>query len=210
MTKLIIFDLDGVIADSTKLVSEYFLKIYPTLTVESSTALLNGNFHEELEKFKLTNKPIEETEEEKKIRQETYSKEKAKVSLYAGIRELLEELKRAGCVLTINTSATEVNCTPLLENSKIKDLFDFLGTAEVSKSKVEKFKIIEDKFKIPRENSIFITDTLGDLREAATAGIKTIAVTWGAHTKETFTREKFDNLVAVVDTVGELKDYILS
>ena len=65
-------------------------------------------------------------------------------------------------------------------------MFDFLGTAEISKNKVEKFKILKEKYGIREEEMLFITDTLGDLRESSEAGVPTVAVTWGAHKREHF------------------------
>jgi phosphoglycolate phosphatase len=206
--KLIIFDLDGVLFDSPKLVNAYFLHMYPTMTQEQMNEILSGNFHEGLEKFKMTNKPIEETPEEKKKRQENYTKSKLSTPLYPGIRELLQSLHSSGYTLTINTSAFEKNCLPLLETSQVKDFFDFIAAAELSTSKVEKFKIIEDKYKIPKEDILFITDTLGDIREADIAEIPSVAVTWGAHDKSYFAREPHKNLIAVVDSVGELVTFI--
>lgn len=207
--KLIIFDMDGVLFDSCKLVNDFFLNMYPTMTQDEMNEILSGNFHEGLEKFKLNNNPIMETQEEKEDRQRVYSTEKKKTLLFAGIMDLLQILHSSGFVLAINTSALGINCIPLLENSDIKDLFDFVATAEVSRSKVEKFKAIEDKYKIPKKDIIFITDTLGDIREADISGISTIAVTWGAHSRSFFENKDCKNIVKIVDTVVDLKNYLL-
>jgi phosphoglycolate phosphatase len=208
--KLIIFDMDGVLFDSTKLVNAYFMHKYPTMTREKMNEILSGNFHEGLEKFKLDNKPVEETPEESKGRSEQYTEQKLVTPLYKGIMELLQSLHLSGYTLTINTSAYEKNCLPLLQNSQVKGLFDFVATAEVSTSKVEKFKIIRDRYAIPTEDTLFITDTLGDVYEAETAQIPSVAVTWGAHDRSYFTRESHKNIVAIVDSVGELEAFIKS
>ena len=49
---------------------------------------------------------------------------------------------------------------------------------------------------------------MGDLKEAHKVGMKTIAVTWGVHSKDYFIKEDYKNLVAVVETVQELESYI--
>ena len=51
---------------------------------------------------------------------------------------------------------------------------------------------------------IFVTDTLGDVLEAKTAGINTIAVTWGAHDRIYFNNDIHENLKAIVDTIEDL------
>lgn len=200
--------MDGVLFDSPKLINAFFLHMYPTMTQENMNEILSGNFHEELEKFKISNEPIEETAEEKKKRQENYSNQKLTTPLYNGVRELLQSLHSLGYILTINTSAFEKNCLPLLENSQVKGLFDFIATAEVSKSKVKKFKIIKDKYRASTIDILFITDTLGDIREAETAQVPSVAVTWGAHDRSYFTREHYKNLIAIVDSVSELEAFI--
>jgi phosphoglycolate phosphatase-like HAD superfamily hydrolase len=69
---------------------------------------------------------------------------------------------------------------------------------------------MREHFCIPPEESIFVTDTLGDLKEASIAQVPTIAVTYGAQSREHFTNEPYTHLVAIVDTVRELKAELLS
>lgn len=206
--KILIFDFDGVLFDSPKLVSKFFLSLYPTMTQKIINELLCGNFIVELEKFKLENKPVEETPEEREARSLAYSARKLKVPLYKDIKEMLEMLHGMGHVLTINTSALGKNCLPLLQYSGIEELFDFVGTKEVAASKVEKFRIIKDKYSVIEEDMIFITDTLGDIREADEARVPTIAVTWGAHDRSYFNREPHENLIKIVDSVSELEVFL--
>ncbi len=79
----------------------------------------------------------------------------------------------------------------------------------MSKSKVEKFRMMEEKYGVRKNDMLFITDTLGDIREADKAGVPTIAVTWGAHDTSYFHREPHENLIGVVSTVAELENFIL-
>ncbi len=208
--KIIVFDLDGVLFDSSTLVSDFLTDWYPSLTKKNMNEMLTGNFHEEMEKFKATNKPIQETPAEKQIRTAAYSAKKSQAPLFDGIRELLESLYEKGFILTINTSALEKNCLPLLDFSGIRKFFDFLGTKEVSTNKAEKLKMIAEKYSVSNEDMLFITDTLGDVREADTAHVPTVAVTWGAHDRSYFAREPHKNLVAILDTVGELESFIMN
>jgi len=204
--RIIIFDMDGVLFDSNIIAEKNMQYLYPSLTKEIHKEILTGNFHEELEKLTISKRL--ETAEEKEVRQLQYSKDKSQVLMYKGAKELLNDLKAQGYTLILNTSALNRNCLPLLENSQIKDIFDFWATAEVSKSKVEKFKMIENKYMVGKNDMLFITDTLGDIREADIAGIPTIAVTWGAHDRIYFNREPHDNLINIVDSMSDLRAFI--
>jgi phosphoglycolate phosphatase len=208
-SRIIIFDMDGVLFDSMNVVSDFLLTTYPTLTKEIVREMLTSNFHDEIQKLKLTHKRIEETEEERKARSLQYSSKKSLSPLYPGIRELLERLHNDGHILTINTSALEKNCRPLLEYAKIADQFDFVATKELSTKKTEKFELIAKKYDVSKQDVVFITDTLGDIREADSAQVATIAVTWGAHDRSYFTREPHANLIGIVDKVSELEKLLV-
>ncbi len=203
---VIIFDLDGVLFDSMDMALKYILDLYPGFTSEMQKELLCGNFHEEMQKIKIPKKS--ETEEERDNRKLLYSQKKSEVPMYPGAKDLLEELHQKKYILVLNTSAVNRNCLPLLEKNSITSLFDFLATAEISKSKVDKFKLIEEKYGLDKEHLLFVTDTLGDIREADVANISTIAVTWGAHDRDYFGREDHKNLIKVVDSFDQLREVI--
>ena len=206
--KVIIFDMDGVLIDSVETSSKYMLERFPTMTKEVGKEILCGNFHEEVEKFRLANKIKEETAEEKETRKAAYEIIKLKCEAYDGIHDLLSDLHKDGYILAINTSAIKRNCIPILNKEGLTELFDFIGIAEISRSKVEKFKMIQEKYGVTKNDMLFVTDTLGDIREADIAGIPTLAVLWGVHDESYFNREPHENLKGVVSSIEKLKNFI--
>lgn len=203
--KIIIFDMDGVLFNSVDLMNNLTLSEFPGMTLQEAKDLHKGNIFEELEKLK--HKRKKETEKEIKERREIYTKNKLKAPMYSGMKNLLIKLSKK-YNLVINSSAKTVNCKPLLDRENIIKCFSFIATKEVHKRKVEKFKIIAEKFNQNIEDMLFVTDTIGDLREASEVGLPTIAVTWGMHDNEYFKKEKHDNLVAVAGGVEELDRFI--
>ncbi len=202
MKKILVFDFDGVLFDTMTLVNQSTMELFPSLTEEMARELLVGNLYEELEK--IAHLRVQHTEEEKLRWREEYSKKKAEAPMFAGAKAMLEELHTAGYILVLNTTASNQNCLPLLEKAQITGLFDFLATKDVSKSKIEKFKLIEERYGISSNEMLFVTDSLGDLRESDIAGVPTIAVLWGVHDRGYFTREEHPNLIGIVESFDEL------
>lgn len=198
--------MDGVLFDTIPYAEQVYLEGHPGMTNEMYKNLHTGNFHEETKKYEHLKK--EETEEEKEKRNIAYAKKKSTTPMFSGIEELLKDLHGLGYLLVLNTNAYNRNCLPLLEKSGIKDIFDLIATAEFSKSKVEKFKLIEEKYNVNKEDVLFVTDSLGDVKEAEVAGVPTVAVTWGVHDESFFDKEKYSNLVAIIHTVEELSQFI--
>lgn len=198
--------MDGVLFDTIAIAEKHLTTTFPELTSEMQRELLTGNFHDGINNLAVSS--IQETEEERSVRIEKYVKEKSNAPMYDGMKDLVKKLHSKGYVVALNTSARNTTCMPCLEVNNIVHFFDFIGTVEISKSKVEKFKIIKEKYDAKDEEMLFVTDTLGDLREADTAGVPTVCVTWGAHDEKYFYRESHENLLKIINSVSELESFI--
>lgn len=198
--------MDGVIFDTKAIVKDFIMKRYPGLPEKVYSELGNENFHEEMEKH--SHLRVRWSEEEEKKEYADYAELKSKSKSFEGIDELLRELHGSGMILTLNTSAYGTSTVPLLEQSGLIDLFDFVASAEVSKSKVEKFDLIKSKYNLKKEDILFITDTLGDVKEAELADIPTVAVAWGYHDESKFKIEAHENLLGIAHSPAELRTFI--
>lgn len=62
-------------------------------------------------------------------------------------------------------------------------------------SKIDKINHAVLAYRADKERTYYICDTTGDIREAKTAGIKTVAVTWGWHDRKRLAAARPDYLV---------------
>lgn len=100
-----------------------------------------------------------------------------------------------------------------LEGHDLANHFAQIMGNDVHKSKVEKIKMVFEKYSVEANDCVFITDTLGDMREAEKMSVGTIGITWGFHTPETLQHGKpfrlvekpSDLLVAVADYFKTLR-----
>lgn len=206
MKKLIIFDMDGVIFNTIEPVVGYQLLKRPTSTREEYIDSLRSEKHRS--SWQEAHKEIERTPEQKQADRDHYIGNKTNSSVFNGIKELIQKLHSLNISIVLNTNAFDVTTLPLLEKADLVQYFDFIATRDTHVSKVEKFKLIEEKFGVSKKETLFITDTVIDLIDADHAGIETIAVTWGAHPKSFFEEESHSNLVAIVESVNELEAII--
>ena len=204
----IIFDMDGVIFDTIPYARQDFMEMHPGLTADMYNQIHLGNYHEEAKKYAYLKVP--ETEDQREQRRIEYFKLKSGSKSFKGIKELLMKLHISGFILTLNTNAGDEGVLPLLKNNQLNNIFDFIATSRLTKDKVEKFKIITEKYGVNRKDILFITDALGDVRDADKADIPTVAVSWGVHNGNVFKAENHHNLLKIIDSVNDLDDFIHS
>lgn len=195
MLEHIIFDFDGVIADTFDINWSLSQEHDPTATPEDFLAHHDGNvFAEPRIKFRPENIHL----------------------FHAGYRGLLTTghlakalppIQRLGAkyLLYVISSTSERNIRGILEQAGILHLFVRVMGEETHKSKVEKFKMVMADCGVTPENSVFITDTLGDVKEAEKVAIRTIAETFGFHNKERLAQ---GNPFAILDSWEEIEQMV--
>ena len=62
-------------------------------------------------------------------------------------------------------------------------------------SKIDKINHAVSEFKANKDQTYYVGDTTGDIREAKTAGVRTVAVAWGWHSRERLAAVRPDHLV---------------
>lgn len=197
--KLILFDFDGVLANTHIMCYEIHKELNPNLKWDFFQGLSRGNFWE------LYNKAVEEN---KIIHNSDFH------NIYndrLACLEMPEELKKVVVKLSekyplfIVSSSAKSQIIPFLEKESLIDKFKMILGREAHVSKTEKIKKIIADFKISPKDIIFVTDTTGDIMEARECEVQSIGVSWGLHNKKYISQEK---PLFLVDTPLELEEKI--
>jgi phosphoglycolate phosphatase len=118
--------------------------------------------------------------------------------LYPGVREGLEELKRAGFRLAVVTGKAQDGADSTVAAAGLRDVFDVvLGYTSVPNPKPapDIALLALDRVGVGAGDAVIVGDSIHDLEMARRAGIRSIAVTYGAQ-PETLLRSAAPTWVA--------------
>lgn len=193
--KLLLFDFDGVLVDSLdvyeKTVTDCLQQIGQPLTRGRSEflELFDGNFYESLQKNgvnmdKFTTASVDI------LARIDYSAMKP----FDAMRPVLQKLSQNHAMIVISS-----NDTPTIVEAL--RLYDFEGIfqevlgSDFMLSKKDKILYIMNKYQVLSSDIYYIGDTVGDMLEGRQAGVKTVGVTWGWHTKDRLVQSNPDYLL---------------
>lgn len=181
---ILFWDLDGVIVDSHQAAFALMQRISPmNMSWEQYQKMSEANVWHSLLKFLSFTKKVKQEflENQYEMIQDDPASWGA---VYRGIPEVLSQTaeKYENIIITNNQArVTE----PILEFYGLRGFFGQVLGREHRGNKEDKIlEVLGNTLQKP-EDTFFITDSLGDLREGAAAKVKTIAVTWGVHDQKT-------------------------
>ncbi len=95
---------------------------------------------------------------------------------YGGIRDLIKELKELGVKVVIVTLRSRRTAKPLITRLGIEGLVDDLVTRDESPDRVEQLRVVMSKFRVGRQDVLFIGDWVGDEEAGRSVGVTTYVV----------------------------------
>jgi phosphoglycolate phosphatase len=201
--KFLLFDFDGVIADSYSVAYDTARAMCARMDDTTYRSMFEGNVHErhgavmtedhgpeckhDLDWFGIFTPAFEE-----------------RAKLFPGMREVIEKLSHEYILIIISSTITSP-IQGFLEKNHIGRYFSEVMGADVHTSKREKIGMVFAKYGIEASSCLFITDTLGDMREAAEAGVGALGVAWGFHPRETLEK---GNPYGIVEKPQEIEPAI--
>jgi HAD superfamily hydrolase (TIGR01509 family) len=182
--RAVIFDLDGVLADS----EPWWNQIDAQLLAEYS-AKYHGEYHKEvlgvsyrfaIEFFKKAFSISAPTEKMMKRRGEIATEFFAKkVGLFPGTKELLEELRRMKLRLAVATSSVSESARPFLDRHQLTGFFEVIVTGEEvehGKPAPDIYLRAADKLDVPAAQCLVVEDSLSGIAAAKAAKMRIIAI----------------------------------
>lgn len=133
-----------------------------------------------------------------------YSDKILNQSTVSGLTDVLDFVSENFTTILVS-STTSPPIKKYLEQHNLAKYFSALFCNDIPTPKEDKFNIIISHYKIKPSECVFVTDTMGDIREAHKVKIPSVGVTWGYH-DEDMIRE--GNPVATIDYPTQLKGAI--
>ena len=218
MFKAVIFDWDGTLADTKKVVVESFQRVLTQIGCIVTDEFLERRIgtgtrkmlEDSLNKCNITfnNKMLEGLAEKKITLQTELS---ASVTLFEGATSLLDALY-GRVKIALATMSSRPVIDKLLSEKKIKKYFKTIVTAtEISKPKPhpEIFLLAAAKLNIPPQHCVVIEDSIFGVKASKKAKMKCIAIPSGAYTKKELQKEKPDLLIDSLTQTDKILNFIL-
>ncbi len=193
----VLFDFDGVMVDTFDLCYGISRQGDPTLTEDAYRTWFDGNIHEFLDE-KRKEKYRGAQDDDYFFSQ--YTPRLLEMPIIPGVRDAIVDLARR-YTLVVVTSSVESPLEEYFADNAIVDCFAAIYGMQMHTSKVEKFRRVCTTYGVSAASCIFVTDTLGDIREATIAGVPSIGVSWGFHPRETLAQGK---PATIIGTPSEL------
>lgn len=223
MLKAVIFDFDGVIADSEKLHYKALNQAFATrgFHVPEDVHWQKYLGYNDLENMVAVNRDYKMNWSRQEIDQLIELKAAAfhalartDAPIIDGVEEFIDMLLAAGLPLAICSGATREDIEIMLEHSEIKDAFKVIVTAnDVEKGKPDPegytlaLKKLNEKLNLPikAKECLVIEDSMWGLQAASAAGMKSIGVT------NSYPLENLSNYTDfIIDRLDKLNMDILS
>ncbi len=188
---LLMFDFDGVIADSLDWFNINFhnscVELGYNLFEDKETfiRLLDNNLFEAMISSGVNQKDITPIFDNlhKKLKRERHL-----INLFDGIVDMLNSLAKEFPVYIITSNISDV-VSSILDKNGVKGIRDVIGS-DKNPSKVEKMKSKIAEY--PNHIPYYTGDTKGDIIEARIANSKTVGVDWGWHGTQSLSEENPD------------------
>jgi phosphoglycolate phosphatase len=178
---LILFDFDGVLADTLTDMLRFAQEVCDELGVKHK--VVQPDLSElEVMSFATLGRACETPEDlvDEFVRKCTgkFAEKESPPAIFDGLGEVVRKLAESH-LLAVVSGNTEGNIRAFLEEHGLEGCVRAVYGMEMPGSKVEKILMAKSQFAAEGEAVFMVGDSLSDVRAARDAGVKSIAVIWG-------------------------------
>jgi phosphoglycolate phosphatase len=178
---LILFDFDGVLADTLTDMLRFAQEVCDELGVKHK--VVQPDLSElEVMSFATLGRACETPEDlvDEFVRKCTgkFAEKESPPAIFDGLGEVVRKLAESH-LLAVVSGNTEGNIRAFLEEHGLEGCVRAVYGMEMPGSKVEKILMAKSQFAAEGEAVFMVGDSLSDVRAARDAGVKSIAVSWG-------------------------------
>lgn len=210
--ELVIFDLDGTLADTSfgilNCIRYTQQKMHlPEITLEQMYSYVGPPAEESYHRhFGLTGERLKQAvafHKEYAVRQGY-----RELQLYAGMRELVEALKSAGCKTAVATLKAHATAVKIFEHLHMTELFDLVMGTEIDHplTKAQLLQRCTETLGIEKRRAVLVGDSMYDADGARQAGIDFIGVLYGFGFQSRADVEVYPH-VCVCENAAQLAEY---
>jgi phosphoglycolate phosphatase len=207
--ELVIYDLDGVLVDSTAAIVEAFEKTLNEIEVLYDEAKLMPLMGHGLIHILERVLPVEHRGREWELRDRYihhYQESDTRLTtLLPDVEKTLTHLKDGGYMQSVATNKTSSEAKRILRTLGVEPLFDLVvGFMDVPNAKPapDMIHYTLERLGVEKEHAVFVDDTAFGLKAGVEAGVNTVGILTGYHTREQLMKVQPDN---IVDDMQELK-----
>ena len=189
---LIVFDWDGTLFDSTRLIARCIQSacadVGTTVPSDRDASFVIGLGLGDALRHAAPEFPRERYGELADRYRHHYLSSQDEIVLFDGTLEMLLALKARNHWLAVATGKTRRGLDQALAGSPLAGLFDATRTADETRGKPDPLMLVElmRELGAATDRTLMVGDTTHDLQLAANAGTASIGVSYGAHDHENF------------------------
>ena len=209
--RLLVFDWDGTLADSTSLIAGAIQQSCRDLGLpapdDRSARHVIGLGHRDAISLVAPTLPSADVAHFSERYRAHYLVGDADIPLVDGVREMLDELDSRGFLLGVATGKTRAGLARALARHGIANRFVASRCADETfpKPHPEMLLSLIDLAGVTSEETLMIGDTTHDLDLARNAGVSAVAVAYGAHPAAALAAMR---PLATVHSIGELRSWL--
>jgi phosphoglycolate phosphatase-like HAD superfamily hydrolase len=204
--RILIFDFDGVLADSLAPMLRYAKQVCRDMGVMADPTKEDLEVLEKMEFSEFGHQlgiPGDQIQTFVKRNHQLFSEQEEAIPMMPGMQAVITGLAENNTLAIITGNSCKV-VEEFLEAYQIRDKFQEIFCAEHEGNRMQKIHKVKDLVPTKTTDIYLIGDAVSDIRAARAAGIKSVAVTWGHQSRQKLSQNSPD---LIVDDPEDLANY---